>query len=143
MDSRPESPELLMDGQAGVSLVEIVIALFLFAVMSAAVLPLMIGAVQVSATNRDLVAVNSLANAQLATLETRFPNSAENSCTAVAAEAASGIADPSGSGATASIAVGTCPSSYPGTVTVRVQAFRPGSAKAALTLDTAILVATP
>lgn len=143
MVGRSDCLEPRCDDQAGVSLVEIVVAMFLLAVMSVAVLPLMAGAVQASATNRDLVAANSLANAQLATLQTTFPTSAENSCTAVAAEAASGIADPSGSGATASIAVGTCPSSYPGTVTVRVQAFRPGSAKAALTLDTAILVATP
>jgi len=143
LDIRPESPEQLSGGQAGVSLVEIVVAMFLFAVMSVAVLPLMIGAVQASATNRDLVAINSLANARLATLEATFPNSVENSCAAVAATAASGIADPSGSGATASITVGTCPSSYPATVTVTVQAFRPGSTKAAITLNSAILVALP
>ena len=142
MDSRPESPEPLGDRQAGVSLVEIVVAMFLFAIMSVAVLPLMIGGVQASATNRDLVAVNSLANAQLATLETIFPNSAENSCAAVVAAAASGVADPSGSGATASITVGTCPSSYPATVTVTVQAFRPNSTKPAITLNSAILVAS-
>jgi prepilin-type N-terminal cleavage/methylation domain-containing protein len=133
----------MRQGQDGVSLVEIVVAMFLFAVMSVAVLPLMIGAVQASALNRDLVAVNSLASAQLATLEATFPNSAENSCAAVAAMSASGIADPSGSGATASIAVGTCPSSYPATVTVTVQAFRPNSTRAAITLNSAILVASP
>ena len=143
MDSHPESPEQLWDRQAGVSLVEIVVAMFLFAIMSVAVLPLMIGAVQASVTNRDLVAVNSLANARLAMLEAAFPNSAENSCAAVAAAAANGVADPSGSGATASIAVGTCPSGYPATVTVTVRAFRPNSTKAAITLNSAILVASP
>lgn len=143
MDLCPESPEQLRDGQAGVSLVEIVVAMFLFAVMSVAILPLMIGAVQASATNRDLVAINSLANARLATLEATFPNAAENSCAAVAAAAASGIADPSGSGATASVTVGTCPSSYPATVTVTVKAFRSGSAKPAIILNSAILVASP
>jgi type II secretory pathway pseudopilin PulG len=143
MDTRPESPEHPLDGQAGVSLVEIVVAMFLFAVMSVAVLPLMMGAVQASATNRDLVAINSLANSRLAMLEAAFPNSAENSCAAVAATAAGGIADPSGSGATASITVGTCPSSYPATVTVTVQAVRAGSTKPAIILNSAILVASP
>jgi type II secretory pathway pseudopilin PulG len=143
MDSRPDPPEHPWDGEAGVSLVEIVVAMFLFAVMSVAVLPLMMGAVQASTTNRDLVAVNNLASAQLATLEAGFPNSAENSCAAVAATAANGIADPSGSGATASITIGACPSSFPATVTVTVNAFRPGSAKPAITLNSAILVALP
>jgi type II secretory pathway pseudopilin PulG len=143
MDIRPESTNQLSDGQAGVSLVEIVVAMFLFAVMSVAVLPLMVGAVQASTTNRDLVAINSLANAQLATLQATFPNSAENTCAAVAATAADGIADPSGSGAAASITVGACPSSYPATVTVTVQAFRSGSAKPAIILKSAILVASP
>lgn len=139
MDSHPESPEQLWDRQAGVSLVEIVVAMFLFAIMSVAVLPLMIGAVQASVTNRDLVAVNSLANAQLATLAATFPNSAENSCADVAA-AAGGIDDPSGSGASAVITVGACPGSYPATVTVTVRAFRPDSTEAAITLVSALLV---
>ncbi|MGV8908558.1 MAG: type II secretion system protein [Propionicimonas sp.] len=129
-----------MDGQSGVSLVEIVVAMFLFAVMSVAVLPLIMGAVQVSATNRDLVAANSLANAQLALLTTTFPSSAENACAAIVAKAASGILDPSGSATLASIAVGTCPSSYPATVTVIVRAFRPNSTKAVIILTSAILV---
>jgi type II secretory pathway pseudopilin PulG len=131
-----------MDGQAGVGLVEILVAMFLLAVMSVAVLPLMIGAVQASATNRDLVAANSLASARLALLQASFPNSTGNSCAAVVATAATGIADPSGSGATALIKFGSCPSSYPATVTVTVQAFRPNSTKAVVTLDSAILVSS-
>ncbi|MCC6496571.1 MAG: type II secretion system protein [Propionibacteriaceae bacterium] len=143
MDIRPEPPEPLRDGQAGVSLVEIVVAMFLFAIMSVAVLPLLFGAVKASAINRDLVAVTSLANTQLATLEATFPNSSDNSCAAVAAAAATGIADSSGSGATASITVGSCPGSYPATVTVTVRAFRPGSTTASIILNSAILVAAP
>lgn len=143
MDIRPETPERPRDGQAGVSLVEIVVAMFLFAIMSVAVLPLLLGAVKASAINRDLVAVTSLANARLATLEATFPNTAENSCAAVAASAAGGIPDPSGSGATASVSVGACPGTYPSTVTVTVRAFRPDSAKASIILNSAILVTAP
>lgn len=139
MAPRVESPEQLTNGEAGVSLVEIVVAMFLFAVMSVAILPLMMGAVQASAANRDLVAANSLANKQLALLQTTFPNSAENSCAAVVLKAINGTTDLSWSGTT-SISVGPCPSSYPATVTVTVRAFRSGSTNAVLVLNTAILV---
>jgi type II secretory pathway pseudopilin PulG len=128
--------------QAGVSLVEIVVAMFLLALMSVAVLPLMVGAVQASAANRDLLAATTLANARLATLQAAFPNSAVNSCAAVAATAATAVADPSGSGATASISFGACPISYPATVTVTVRAFRPQATTATVTLASAILVST-
>ncbi len=144
MTSNSRSPQQAPGRQAGVSLVEIVVAMFLFAVMSVAILPLMIGAVQASATNRDLVAANSLANAQLATLQIAFPNSAANPCSSVLARAASGIFDPSKSGATASISVGACPTSYPATVSVTVRAFRPNNAsKAVVTLESAVLVSLP
>lgn len=127
--------------QSGISLVEVIIAMFLLALMSVATLPLLIGGVRASAINRDLVAANSLAIAELSALQVAFPNSAANSCAAVQASAASGLTDPSGSRVTATITVGSCPASYPATVPVTVQAFGPGSAQAAVTLDSAILVA--
>lgn len=131
-----------MDGQAGVSLVEIVVAMFLLAVMSVAILPLMFGAVQASATNRDLVAANSFASAQLNALQATFPNSRANSCLEVTSAAANRLSDPSRSGVTASITVGPCPTTFPATVTVTVQAVRPNSTKAVITLVTAILVSS-
>jgi prepilin-type N-terminal cleavage/methylation domain-containing protein len=133
----------IRDGQSGMSLVEVVIAMFILAVMSSAVLPLLIGGIQVSAVNRDAVAANAFANSQLAQLQASFPNSAENSCAAVTAAAASGVADPSGSGSVATIAVGECPTSYPGVVRVTVTVFRPSATKATVTLTSALLVATP
>lgn len=129
--------------QAGVSVVEIVMAMFILAVMSIGVLPLMMGSVQASAKNRDLVAATSLANAQLATLQADFPNSAENSCNAVKAMAATAISDPSGSGATATISVGDCPADYPGTVTVKVAGLPANAKTAAVQLTSEILVVAP
>ena len=139
------SSEPRFGSQAGVSLVEIVVAMFILAVMSVAVLPLVIGAVKVSAGNRDLLAATSLANAQLAILQATFPNSAANSCAAVRAKAATGIADGSKSGVSASITPGACPSdpmSYPTTVTVTVQVYRADSPQAVTTLNSAILVSS-
>ncbi len=138
----PHSRTILAD-QAGVSLVEIVVAMFILAMMSIGVLPLMLGAVAASAGNRDLVAATSLVNGQLATLEATFPNTSENSCAAVGATAATGITDPSGSGATADIVIGDCPTDYPGTVTVHITGYRPDSTKPVIELTSEILVATP
>ena len=143
MASRSETTTPIRDGQSGMSLVEVVIAMFILAVMSSAVLPLLIGGVQVSAVNREVVAANAFANSQWAQLQASFPNSAENSCAAVAAKAASGIVDPSGSGAVATIAVGECPSGYPGVVDVTVTVLRPGATKASVTLKSALLVTAP
>jgi type II secretory pathway pseudopilin PulG len=125
--------------EAGVSLVEIVIAMFILALMSVSVLPLLIGGVQTSVVNSGGVAANGLAESQLVSLQTEFPNSADSSCSQVALKAAKGIADPS-SGATADIEVGACPTTYPGVVSVTVLGYRPGSATPVVTLNSAILV---
>ncbi|GAA3900835.1 type IV pilus modification PilV family protein [Microbacterium invictum] len=57
----------------GFSLVEVIIALFLFAVISLAVLPLLISGVSLSVVNRDVVAATALANDRLAQLRDEFP----------------------------------------------------------------------
>lgn len=57
----------------GFSLVEVIIALFLFAVISLAVLPLLISGVSMSVANRDVVAATALANERLAQLRDDFP----------------------------------------------------------------------
>jgi prepilin-type N-terminal cleavage/methylation domain-containing protein len=135
------------DGQAGVSLVEIVVAMFILAIMSVAILPLTIGAVQASAMNRDLLAADTLANTQLATLQNDFPETSPgNSCALVLARKASNIPDPSGSTVTGSITFtpAECPStltSYPITLRVTVQSFRASNpTRAVVTIDSAILV---
>lgn len=57
----------------GLSLVEVLIAMFLLAVLSLAVLPLIISATSLSVTNRDVIAATTLANARLAPLRAQFP----------------------------------------------------------------------
>ncbi len=57
----------------GLSLVEVLIAMFLLAVLSLAVLPLLIGAVRLSVDNRDSVETTALADAHLAALRAQFP----------------------------------------------------------------------
>jgi hypothetical protein len=133
---------LRLGKDAGVSVVEIVIAMFVLALMSISVLPLLIGGVQTSAVNSGGVAANALAESELVALQTEFPNAAATACSTVTAKATTGITDPSGSGATADIQVGSCPTTYPGVVSVVVLGYRPGATAPVVTLTSAILVAS-
>lgn len=122
--SRTAHVEAAADG--GVSIVEVVIAMFLLAVLAVAVLPLLVGVVRTSATNRSIVSATAFANAQLAPIRAAFPNTATgtNACSGVQAKAATGVAGPAGSGLAADVAVAACPSTYPGTVLVTVTVYR-------------------
>lgn len=60
----------------GFSLVEVLIAMFLFAVISLAVLPLLISGISLSTVNRDVVAATAVANDRIAQLRDDFPTSA-------------------------------------------------------------------
>jgi prepilin-type N-terminal cleavage/methylation domain-containing protein len=109
-------------GDDGFSLVEVIIAMFLLAVLSLAVLPLLIGATQLSVVNKDLAAATAFANAQLAPVRDAFPVNAvtPRTCSSLTAYAATNVAGPAGSGLLASTAIGSCPATYPGTVAVTV-----------------------
>lgn len=57
----------------GFSLVEMIIAMFLLAVLSLAVLPLLISATALSVDNRDRVTATALADAHVSALRAQFP----------------------------------------------------------------------
>lgn len=59
--------------EEGFSLVEVIIAMFLLAVLSLAVLPLIISGTRLSVDNRDTVEATALADAHLAALRAQFP----------------------------------------------------------------------
>ncbi|MDT0158029.1 prepilin-type N-terminal cleavage/methylation domain-containing protein [Microbacterium sp. ARD32] len=65
----------------GVGLIEIVVAMLLLAVLALGVLPLLIQATGTSVVNRDLVAANNVAAAELAPIRADFPNSPANAKT--------------------------------------------------------------
>lgn len=109
-------------GEDGFSVVEVVIAMFLLAVLALAVLPLVIGATRVSVSNRDLVGATAFANAQLAPIRAAFPNdpTSPTTCSSLRSRATTEVADPAGTGLEADIVVGSCPAAYPGTVLVTI-----------------------
>ncbi|WP_425841426.1 prepilin-type N-terminal cleavage/methylation domain-containing protein [Microbacterium sp. PA5] len=57
----------------GFSLVEMILAMFLLAVLSLAVLPLLISATALSIDNRDRVTATALADAHISALRAQFP----------------------------------------------------------------------
>jgi len=125
----------------GYSLVEVIIAMFMLSVLAVAILPLIIGATQLSVTNRDITAATAFANAQLSPVRDAFPLNAltQATCAAVQAHATSDVPGPEG--LDADIVVGNCPASYPGTVTVDV--YVSNGATQVVHLPTRILVAAP
>lgn len=114
----------------GFSLVEIILALFLLALLALTVLPLIIGATRVSVSNKDLVAATTFANAQLAPIKAAYPNdpTTPTSCATLRTTyAKTAIPDPAETGLTADVTIGACPAAYPGTVTVTVKVIEGGT----------------
>ncbi|WP_458041951.1 MULTISPECIES: PulJ/GspJ family protein [Bacteria] len=121
---------------SGFSLVELVIAMFVLAVLSLAVLPLLVGTTDVSARNRDSLAATGFANDLLATVQQDYPatpGDVTTSCLALRAlQTAPPVLDPA-SGSEASLTVGACPAVFPASVPVTVTVSQGGEVVTAVT----------
>lgn len=129
----------------GFSLLELVIAMLLFAVIAVAILPLAVQAATLSAVNRDNVEANAFASGQLSIVRTDFPDTADNSCAAVQSKSAAGIVDPAQTGLKADITVSDVCPAFPGVLTVTVhvnEADEPG-ADPVVTMRSQIVVTRP
>lgn len=124
------------DSDEGFGLVEVVVAMLLFAVIAMAILPLAVQATALSAGNRDSVAANAFASSELADLRAQFPDEAANSCAAVRAAATSTAADPAGTGLASHLAAASCPASYPAALTITVDVRAPAASDPTATLVT-------
>jgi Tfp pilus assembly protein PilV len=103
----------------GVGLIEIVVAMLLLAVLAIGVLPLLLQATTASVVNRDLVAANNAATAELAPIRAEFPNSPTNAktCADLAPYAHAKATSSSGFDTERTI---SCSGAGTGTVTVKV-----------------------
>ena len=109
--------------ESGFSLVEIIIAMLMLALMSMALLPLLWNVVLTSTHNRANVAATNYANTIVSSLRQEFPTDGTgNSCATLKMRASTPPAAPSGSNLSATVGPTplACPSAYPGTVPVRV-----------------------
>lgn len=121
---------------SGFSLVELVIAMFVLAVLSLAVLPLIVGTTDVSTQNRGLLAATAFANDQLAKIQQAYPATPGDdttSCVALRAlESAPPVTDPA-SGFEARLTIGACPAEFPASVPVVVTVSEGGTVVTSVT----------
>ena len=99
-------------GDTGMGLIEVVIAMFLLALLAMAALPLLIGTLKLSAGNSSVTTATQLVEEQLA--QARAQTATCGGLTAFAASTVPTVTD--GTGAVLQPArVVTCPAAYPGT----------------------------
>lgn len=121
----------------GVGLIEIVVAMLLLAVLAIGVLPLLLQATTASVVNRDLVAANNLASAELAPIRADFPNSPTNAKTC-ADLVPYAHAKASGSSGFSTERTISCSGAGTGTVTVKV--YRGVQTTPVVTIATKVMV---
>lgn len=131
----------------GFSLVELVIAMFLLAVIALALLPLMIASTQTSSVNGSLVSATTFANSQLAPIRASYPDDAAgSSCATLRGLARTDVAGPTGSDLVADIVIGACPASgsYPAAIPVTVTVGSSTDSSVTLAeISTYVVAATP
>ncbi|PKI90254.1 hypothetical protein CW368_10775 [Actinomycetales bacterium SN12] len=114
----------------GFSLVEVVIAMFLFAVLAIAILPLMTGLSQRSAENRTTLSATAFAKEELSKIQAAYPAAPGNTTTSCAAlrslQSLPPVVDPA-SGFAARVTVDVCPSTFPTSIPLRVIVARGGT----------------
>ncbi len=122
-------------------MVEVIIAMLVLALISIGMLPLMMTAINASATNRSMVQATSLATAQLAAMRQRLGAAPTSTCAEITAIATELSVEQSGVKAT--VVSSSCPAATdrPETVTVTVTVTPAHDAAKVLTkLSTEILV---
>lgn len=128
-----------LSDERGISMVEIVISMFLLAVLSLAILPLILGNTQYSATNRDKLSAMTVAQNKLTEIQAAFPSDPSNANTSCASLGARAAKVDEGN-FTSEISVGACPAQYPGVAIVTVTVTGKDSAGTA-TLSSEVRVA--
>ncbi len=122
----------------GISLVEVVVAMLLLAVLSLAVLPLIIGVTQRTVDNRALLSATAFGRNELAKVQAAFPatpGDEETRCADLLSRAAAPATQDPASGFSARLTVGvsTCPATYPVSIPVVVTVYENGAAVASIT----------
>jgi len=130
----------LSKSEAGFSLVEIVVAIFILAVLSLALIPALVVGVQQAKNNAVIAAATEM-------LTSRLDDSRgqASSCQAITSFAASTVADQVESHGVSlhlTQVLGGCPSSYPGTVTYTVTVTRQDTGAVLATASTLIYLSS-
>lgn len=129
---------------AGFSLVEVVVAMMLFALLSVAVIPLMISITVLTAQNRDAEAGRSSVAADIAALRERYPSdpaiSSPSLCSQLNDEGFNATPSDIGHGLLATRTADACPVTFPGAIGIHYSVTRAVTGDIVATFDTSIRV---
>jgi type II secretory pathway pseudopilin PulG len=128
---------------SGFGMIEIVVSMFLVALIAVAMLPVLIGSMRLTATNIVVTRATQIVGAQLDLA--RKQAELAPTCAAIRGLAIStpvNVIDPNGQALRYTRAVGACPSTYPGTVSLSVTVALSGTGTAMSTAKTLIAVSS-
>ncbi|GAA2078631.1 hypothetical protein GCM10009840_12070 [Pseudolysinimonas kribbensis] len=120
----------------GFGLVEIVVSMFMLAILAMAFLPILVQGLKQSSSNATLATATQLVNQQLQKAQAKGPQ-----CTLV--ESVAGmqqLTDPQGVEIQVTTSVGACPTAVGGTVSVTVSAVRQDSGDTVASASTLVYV---
>jgi len=140
MRSTRHDDEAQRGDDAGLTLIEIVVAMMLIAILSVAFLPVLIQGVRVAATNATRSTANQLVQQHLETARAQADDC--SNITTLAAAAVSNVVDPRNVTLVTTRTAGACPGSYPGTVSFTVSVKRADTNEVLSTATTLVYVAT-
>ncbi len=136
------------DSERGIGIIEIVIAMLLISLLVLAFIPVLINTNRVSARNTTMATATQIVNKQIesaraVTSSTASAPSCANMNSFMVSPAPSAVVDPRGVTLLAVWSPITCPSSYPGTVHMRVTVTRSGDTGPTASADTLVRVIAP
>lgn len=141
MSDQLEQPAPPREGEAGLGLIEIVIAMFLFLLLAVAFLPLLVNGLQATARNSTLATATQLVEQQL-----QKARAAGGTCASLQAFSATtppAVTDPRGTALYPQLTpIASCPASYPGTVSLSVKVTEGSAAGKTLAEASTLILVT-
>ena len=134
--------------ERGIGIIEIVVAMLLIALLVLSFIPVLINSNRVSARNTTMATATQIVNKQIesaraVTSSTSTAPSCANMNSFMVSPAPSAVVDPRGVTLLAMWSPITCPTSYPGTVHMRVSVTRSGETNPTASADTLVRVIAP
>lgn len=134
--------------ERGIGIIEIVVAMLLIALLVLSFIPVLINSNRVSARNTTMATATQIVNKQIesaraVTSSTSTAPSCANMNSFMVSPAPSAVVDPRGVTLLAMWSPITCPTSYPGTVHMRVSVTRSGETSPTASADTLVRVIAP
>lgn len=135
-------------GERGIGIIEIVISMFLIALLVLSFIPVLINTNRLSGRNTTMATATQIVSKQIesaraVTSSTSTAPSCANMNSFIVSPAPSAVVDPRGVTLLAVWSPITCPSSYPGTVLMRVSITQSGYTSPTASADTLVRVIGP